>query len=99
MRRCLITDRSRGIYVGDIDYVEYSRQPTAWITIFSARHVYSYVCFGGTERGLFSLATVGPGPGSKIGPVVEECLLLDVGLVIPLSDSACDAFAMTSWAG
>lgn len=87
----LITNNNRGIYFGRIK----ERLPDGSLFLSEMRNVFYYTANG--DKGTFSLATTGPGPGSKIGPIVVDVTLRNVSADMPISDAATVALDKAGW--
>ena len=86
--KVLVTDKVRGIYYGSIDLIALEGFRGGGVVLHDARHCFFYAKCEGT----YSLATKGPQPGSKIGPVVKRQAISDVATI-----STCDAAAVAAW--
>jgi len=89
----MVTTTTRSIYAG---YLVEEDKITKRVVLHGLRHCYSYVVRGTAGQfGVFSLATVGPCEGSRIGPIVTtDAVVYDVALIVP-----CTAAAQKAWEG
>lgn len=95
---CVVTDSHRGLCYGlvtsPLDLVA-----MGFGVVEHARHIRYYEPASG--RGLFSLATHGPGPKSEVTPAEDAlpyALVRDVVRVLPCSAAAVARFAAQGWA-
>ncbi len=90
----LVTDTHRGVYMGE--FVE-ERNNGRTVKLEKMRHIF-YRTEGPDEEnnGVYSLATVGPQPGSRVGPPVTA-IIHDVSKVVECSEAARKRAEKTSW--
>jgi len=91
----LVTDSHRGIYFG---WLVAASEDLSSVQLEGMRHCYSYaVPAQDGERGCYSLATVGPAPGSRVGPPVTA-IVRDVVTITDVSPEAVEAWRVATWA-
>lgn len=69
VERVMVTDNTRGVCWGEIVKKDVKNKV---IILKNVRHCFYYSAGHGNEKGIGSLATVGPQPGSKIGPMFSQ---------------------------
>lgn len=94
MTHVLITTKNRGIYFGEINW---DTRHNEVIDVRNMRHVYYYTAPAGSDKGTFSLVTIGPQSGSRVGPVVEMACLHDIATVCVCTTDAVKAFSESTW--
>ena len=92
-RAVLVCTSIRGIYFGYT--TEDGRGDTIRLT--NARHCFYFTEPTGPDNGVYSLATVGPLPGSKIGPRVSEQVIRHVANVSNVSPEAAANWEVAKW--
>lgn len=93
-RYAVVTTDSRDIWYGKIVRCE-----GRVVSLAGARNVYYYAAnlSQANEKGIGSLATVGPAAGSKIGPAVAMASLRNVSAILVCTGEAAAAFAAMGW--
>lgn len=93
-RYAVVTTDSRDIWYGKI-----LRYDGRVVSLAGARNVFYYAAnpTHENEKGIGSLATVGPVVGSKIGPAVTTASLRNVSAILVCTEAAAAAFAATGW--
>ena len=88
----LVLDTHRGIYFGDVVEVDHDRHICR---MENARHCYYFPRPDG-DKGTYSLATVGPQNGAKVGPPVTMTVY-DVAKIIDATPVAIEAWKSAKW--
>jgi len=88
-RWVVVTDKLRGVYYGRTFATDEAKD----VTLFDARIVFSYVA----DAGLGCLPTVGPGVGSKIGPVMPHISIMDRANIMECTEAAVAVWQRSSW--
>lgn len=87
----LITTTTRGVYFGNV--IE-DREDT--VVVENCRHVYSWTASEGKDKGTYSLATIGPQEGSRVGPPVS-IKIRNVANLVDVTEEAIKAFEKATW--
>ncbi len=91
-RPVLVTDRHRGIYFG---YLVRTLEGGNAVRLEGMRHCFYYRPASG-HCGVYALATVGPGSGSKIGPPVTATIR-DVKNIADCEPAAVKRWEAAAW--
>ena len=67
------------------------------ICLTAARNCFSYTAGPGDDKGTYSLATLGPQPGSKISAAVSRMIVRDVANVTDVLPAAVTAWEVSKW--
>jgi hypothetical protein len=89
----VIYDQLRGIYFG---YLVYHNEKLETAKLVGARHCYGFPVPSAGNKGVYSLATIGPGDGAKIGPRVTMTIH-KVSKVVEATPQAVEAWEGASW--
>lgn len=89
-----VHDKYRGIYVG---VLAERRAATEEVYLLEKRHCYGWVLDDPLHRGVYSLAIVGPGHGSRVGKPVDGGLVCGVAKIIPCTPAAEKAWRGATW--
>lgn len=90
MRWVVLTDKLRGVYFGRTKASDKCKD----VTLFDARICFSYTA----DAGIGCLPTVGPGPGSKIGPTMPHLSVVDRANMMECTEEAVRAWQKAEWA-
>lgn len=91
-RPVMILDTHRGIYYG---YLVWESEDQSRVKLERARHCF-YFAASGNDKGVYSLATVGPCNGSKIGPRVTMTIR-DVSKIVDVTEEAAASWNSAKW--
>ena len=89
----MVTDTHRGIYFG---WLVWESEDQSRVKLEKARHCFYFPVAEAGHRGVYGLATVGPGEGAKIGPAVTM-VVRDVAKIVDCTEAAVAAWDMASW--
>ena len=89
----VVFDIHRGIYFGYLVKVENEGRT---VTLEGARHCYYYPVAEAGHKGVYGLATVGPGDGAKIGPQVNMTVH-DVSKWVDCTTKAVKRWKAAKW--
>jgi hypothetical protein len=92
-KAALILDTHRGVYYGRIVKI---KDKGRTVELDGMRHAFYWSAGEDGEKGVYSLATVGPQPGSKIGPRVHA-IVYDVAKIVDVSAKAIAAWEAATW--
>lgn len=87
----LILDTHRGIYFGYLKSVK-----ETIVKLVNARHCFYYSAGPENQKGTYSLATIGPQKGSKIGPRVN-LTIMDVCKIVDCTEQAVKQWESGKW--
>ena len=87
----LVTTAHRGVFFG---YFDSSESAGEIVTLTKARNV---LYWSEETKGFMGLASMGPMPGSRVGPSVESLRLHGVTAVLRVSDEAVKCWESAPW--
>jgi hypothetical protein len=90
-RFVMILDRHRGVYGGHLKKILENGNA---VKLERARHCYSFD--GDGDKGVYGLATTGPGPACRVGPEVDM-VVRNVAKVVEVSRKACAKWKNADW--
>lgn len=89
----VVFDTHRGIYFG---YLVKTENAGRTVTLKNARHCFYFPIAEAGHRGVYGLATVGPGEGSRVGPKVTMTVH-DVSKVVNCEPQAVKLWEKAQW--
>ncbi len=89
----VVTSTTRDIWFG------YAVQVGDVTVLDRARHCYYYAAPNGPDKGIGSLASVGPTAGSKIGGSVRRVTIRNTSGVLECDEKAVAAWESSTWGG
>jgi len=90
----LVTDIHRGVYMG---YLVEIKNKGRTVKLEEMRHIF-YMKAGqdNKNKGVYALATIGPPPGSHVGPAVTA-IIHDVAKVVDATETARKRAEKATW--